>query len=66
MPKQNLAIKRESSVDKKIIQATSASLPIMTSISYRFVDFEREIAKFEDLQTFGPTLISASSIMNAL
>jgi len=53
-------------VDKKIIQATSAPLAIMTSISYRFVDFEREIAKFEDLKTFGPTLISASSTVNAL
>jgi hypothetical protein len=30
------------------------------SISYRFVEFDKEITQFEDLKVFAPSLISAS------
>jgi len=32
----------------------------MAAISYRLIEFEREIVKYEDLKIFGPILISAS------
>ena len=45
---------------KRSFKALLHLLPIISSITYRLVQFEQKISKYEDLTTFGPTLISAS------